>query len=61
MFKWDITDWINVVGRIKVDNTDMDSFRESYASTNQTFTEGSNKGFYGHTKQNDRSFYGDVS
>ena len=58
--KWDITDWINVVGRIKVDNTDMDSFRESYASTNQTFTEGSNKGFYGHTKQNDRSFYGDV-
>ncbi|MCS3213323.1 SusC/RagA family TonB-linked outer membrane protein [Bacteroides thetaiotaomicron] len=58
--KWDIAKWINVVGRIKVDNSDMDNYKKFNASTNTTFTEGSNKGFYGHTKQNDRSFYGDV-
>lgn len=58
--KWDINSWMNITGRVKVDNSDMDSYKKFYASTNATFTEGSNKGFYKHVKQNDRSVYSDV-
>ena len=58
--KWDITKWINITGRVKVDNLDMDAYKKFYASTNTTFTEGSNKGLYKHTKQNDRSIYADA-
>ncbi len=58
--KWDIFSWLNVTGRIKVDNSDMDTYKKYYASTNATFTEGSTKGLYRHAKQNDRSFYGDA-
>lgn len=58
--KWDIAKWINITGRVKVDNSDMDAYKKYYASTNTTFTEGSNKGLYKHTKQNDRSIYADA-
>lgn len=57
---WDITDWVNVTGRVRVDNSDSDSYEKYYASTRGTFTESSSKGYYGHTKQNDRSVYADV-
>jgi TonB-linked SusC/RagA family outer membrane protein len=58
--KYDIAKWINVVGRVKVDNSDFDNFKKLSASTRTTFTEGSAKGYYGHNKQNDRSLYADV-
>ena len=58
--KWDIAEWINIIGRVRVDNSDQDAFEEYNASTRATFTEGSTKGFYGHTKQNDRFVYADV-
>lgn len=58
--KWDIAPWINIAGRVKVDNSDQDSFEKYYASTFTTFTEGSEKGFYGHAKQNNRSVYADA-
>ena len=58
--KWDITSWINIIGRVKVDNQDMDVYRKLYASTNATFTEGSSKGFYRHEKQNNRNIYADA-
>lgn len=58
--KYEITDWLNIAGRIRVDNSDFDSYDKRYATTNPTFTEGSNKGFYGHAKQNDRTVYGDI-
>lgn len=58
--KWDIADWINVVGRVRVDNSDQDSYNKRYASTTGLFTEGSNKGYYGHAKQNDRNVYADA-
>lgn len=58
--KYDVAPWLNIVARAKVDNSNFDNYRKRYASTNATFTEGSSKGFYGHSKQNDRSFYGDV-
>lgn len=58
--KWDITPWINVTGRVRVDNSNNDTERKYYASTNPTFTEGSTKGYYSHGKSNDKTFYGDV-
>lgn len=58
--KWDITPWLNVVGRLRADHSDFDSYDKRYASTNTTFTEGSTKGYYRHAKQNDRTWYGDV-
>ena len=56
---WNITDWMNVSGRVRMDNSDIDQYRKYYASTNTTFTS-SDKGFYEHSKQNDRSIYADV-
>lgn len=58
--KWDIAPWINVTGRVRVDNSDQDGYEKYYASTRTTFTEGSDKGYYGHTKQNDRAVYADA-
>ncbi|MDE5891042.1 MAG: SusC/RagA family TonB-linked outer membrane protein, partial [Bacteroidales bacterium] len=58
--KWDVTQWLNIAARIRVDNSDQDIYAERYATTTGTFTEGSDRGFYNHTKQNDRTVYGDV-
>ena len=58
--KYDITDWLNVIARVRVDNTAQDSYNKRYASTVGTFTEGSANGYYGHAKQNDYSTYADV-
>ena len=58
--RWDITDWINVTGRVSIDNSDQDTYEKRYAGTRTTWTETSTKGYYGHTKQNDRSTYADV-
>lgn len=58
--KWEIAPWINITGRVRVDNSDQDGYEKYYASTRTTFTEGSDKGYYGHTKQNDRSVYADA-
>lgn len=56
--KWDIADWINVVGRAKVDNSEYRMKDKLYASTLTTFA-GVNGGYEDQT-QHDRSFYGDV-
>ena len=58
--KWDITDWLNIIGRVRVDNSAQDSYNKRYASTSGTFTESSSYGYYGHSKQNDYSTYADV-
>lgn len=58
--KWEITHWLNVTGRVRVDNSDLDGIEKYYATTRTTFTEGSDKGYYGHTKQNDRAVYADL-
>jgi len=54
------TDWLNIVGRVKVDNSNYTTTNERAASTNATFTEGSDKGYYQRGEQKDKSFYGDV-
>ena len=58
--KWDIASWINLTGRVRLDNLSLDQYRKLYASTNTTFTEGSDKGLYEQSKQTDRAVYGDV-
>ena len=56
--KWNITDWMNVTGRVRVDNSEYRMTKKYYASTLTTFA-GVNGG-YEDVTQHDRSFYGDL-
>ena len=56
--KWNITDWMNVTGRVRLDNSEYRIKQKMYASTLTTFC-GDNGGYRDET-QHDRSFYGDV-
>lgn len=56
--QWNITDWMNVTGRARLDESTYKQTREYYASTLTTFC-GSNGGYY-LENSSDRSFYGDV-
>ena len=56
--QWNITDWMNVTGRARLDESTYKQTREYYASTLTTFC-GNNGGYY-LENSSDRSFYGDV-
>lgn len=56
--KWDIADWINISGRVKVDNSEYRITQKKYASTLTTFA-GANGG-YEDQMQHDRGIYGDI-
>ncbi|MFA6676710.1 MAG: SusC/RagA family TonB-linked outer membrane protein [Bacteroidales bacterium] len=58
--KYVVSDWLNVSGRIKVDNTSSTFEKKLYATTNQTLSEGSENGLYGVSKINEYSTYGDI-
>ena len=53
-----LTDWLNVAGRVKVDNSDIRLTQERYASTLTTFA-GAN-GFYSDQNRTDRNTYADI-
>ena len=53
-----ITDWLNVAGRFRMDDTYVSFERKIYASSDQKFAEGT-KGHYGYTNYNDRQEYTD--
>ena len=57
---YDVLDWLNVSGRIRVDNSSNDYTEKFYASTFTQLTEGSKNGLYGITKTEDKQVYGDV-
>ena len=57
---YDILDWLNVSGRIRIDNSNTDYTEKFYASTNTQLTEGSKNGLYGITTSKDKQVYGDV-
>ena len=57
---YDILDWLNVAGRIRIDNSHNEYTEKSYATTNTQLTEYSERGLYGITKLHDRQVYGDV-
>ena len=55
-----ITDWMDVSGRIKVDNTDLFYTQKLYATSNATLLEGSKYGHYTQQDEQTRQTYGDV-
>lgn len=58
-FQYEILDWLSITARIRFDNSYIDGTNKYYASTNPTFTEGSQTGFYSHSKTSDRATYAD--
>ena len=57
---YDVLDWPNVSGRLRIDNSNNDYTEKFYASTFTQLTEGSKNGLYGITKTKDKQVYGDV-
>ena len=57
---YDVLDWLNVSGRIRVDNSQTQYTEKNYATTNTQLTEKSERGLYGITKMTDRQVYGDL-
>lgn len=57
---YDITDWLNIAGRVRVDNSSTKYEQKLYASSNTTLTEGSAQGFYGIGKPDESQVYADV-
>ena len=57
---YDVLDWLNVSGRLRIDNSNNDYAEKFYASTFTQLTEGSKNGLYGITKTKDKQVYGDV-
>jgi TonB-linked SusC/RagA family outer membrane protein len=55
-----ILDWLNVSGRVNVDNSTNDYTEKLYATTHLTLTELSDRGFYGISASKDRSIYADA-
>ncbi len=56
---YDITDWLNLTGRVKMDNTNNLFTDKRYASTEITIAEGKN-GFYGEERGLDKQTYADL-
>ena len=57
---YDVLDWLNVSGRIRVDNSSNDYTEKFYASTFTQLSGDSKNGLYGITKTKDKQVYGDV-
>ena len=58
--KYEIFDWLDVVGRIRLDNTDTNSEDRRFASTYKLFTSGSQYGFFSKNNANEQSLYNDL-
>lgn len=56
--KYDIADWINIVGRVRIDESNYKQTTKYYATTLTTFA-GDNGG-YSFNKMSDRTFYADA-
>lgn len=57
---YDITDWLNISGRVRVDNSSTKYEQKLYASSNATLTEGSAQGFYAISKPDETQVYADA-
>ena len=57
--KYDILPWLYVIGRVRVDNSNI-VYEEKYHATTIETLAGNNKGMYGKTRTMDRSTYADV-
>jgi len=56
---YQILDWLNISGRVRMDNSNNDYTEKFYASTNTQLTEKSSRGLYGITKSQDKQLYAD--
>lgn len=54
---YDVLDWLNVAGRVRIDHSSSDYERKNYAGTNELFA--GEKGFYSLQKINDKQAYAD--
>jgi TonB-linked SusC/RagA family outer membrane protein len=57
---YDILDWLNVSGRVKVDNASSIYTQKLYATTEPTISEGGTNGHYTEARTEDGQFYADV-
>ena len=57
---YDFTDWLNVTGRVRADNSNGQFEQKLYASSNPTITEGSLQGHYTVAKSEDAQTYADI-
>src|SRR5699024_8851824 len=58
--KYKVLDWLDVTGRVRIDNSIGKFEDERYASTNTIWTATSEKGFYKWYKEDDRQVYADL-
>lgn len=56
---YDILDWLNVAGRIRIDNSNGQYEQKLYASSNTVITEGSSQGYYAVAKNENSQTYAD--
>ena len=57
---YDVLPWMNVSGRVRVDNSNGQYEQKLYASSNMTLTEGSSQGFYAVAKNENSQTYADI-
>ena len=57
---YDVLDWLNVTGRVRVDNANNLYTQKLYATTEATITEGGKNGHYTEARGNDTQTYADV-
>lgn len=57
---YDILDWLNVAGRVRIDNADNLFTQKLYASSNATLTEGGVNGHYTEARTYDKQTYADI-
>ena len=58
--QYDILDWLNVSGRIRIDNSSNVSKNKYYATTDTYWTQGSDKGSFSTGRTNDKQAYADI-
>jgi len=57
---YEILDWLNIAGRVRIDNANNIYTQKLYASSNTTITEGGNNGHYTEARSNDTQTYADI-
>ena len=58
--KWKLASWIDLTGRIRIDNSIVNSKDKFYAGTDTYWTGGSAKGRYGQSKSEEKQMYADA-
>ncbi|MCM1501172.1 MAG: SusC/RagA family TonB-linked outer membrane protein [Bacteroidales bacterium] len=57
---YDILDWLNITGRVRIDNANNLYTQKLYATTEATISEGGKNGHYTEARSNDTQTYADI-